>query len=533
MTTLDAIARTILYEGYSLYPYRESSLKNRRRVLFGTLFPSAWASVSDTGDAFEAAAECLLETPPASEDQVTVRVEARFLRFDGEEVCVALPSVSVAGLLAAEVEVAIASSLIGTLKASAVRLGPSAVRLRMAIANHTPAAFDLPRAGAEVYAFGAAHLVAQIEGDGGARFLSLTDPPAAFRTMAAECTQTGLWPVLVGKGAVLASPIILYDQPELAPESVAGDLFDATEIEEILALRVRTLTAAEKEELAKDPRTRDLLERVDRLTAGDLARVHGALRSPRRAAFDVGDAVVLEPRSRADAMDALLDGMTATVLSIEETLEGEQHYCVTIDRDPGRDLGARGFPGHRFFFRESDLARRPERASAGPSILIAGLGNVLMGDDGFGVEVARRLSLGASNDGKLDDVAVVDVGIRGFDLAFALSRAPELAILVDAAARGGAPGTLTVLEPLEVARGAVESMHGVHPVRALELARSLGGVPETIRIVTCEPKVLGTEDEPEMALSAEVAAAVPRAIAIVEELVAEHRARHRSGRDHA
>lgn len=531
MTTLDAIARTILYEGYSLYPYRESSLKNRRRVLFGTLFPSAWASVSDTGDAFEAAAECLLESPAASEGHVAVRVEARFLRFDGDEVCIALPSVSVAELLSAEVEVAIASSLIGTLKASAVRLGPSVVRLRMAIANHTLVPFDLPRAGAEVYAFGAAHLVAQVEGD--ARFLSLTDPPAAFRTMAAECTQTGLWPVLVGTGAVLASPIILYDQPELAPESVAGDLFDATEIEEILALRVRTLTAAEKAELAKDPRTRDLLERVDRLTASDLGRVHGVLRGPRRAEFDVGDAVVLKPRSRADAMDALLDGMTATVLSIEETLEGEQHYCVTIDRDPGRDLGARGFPGHRFFFRESDLVRKAERASAaGPSVLIAGLGNVLMGDDGFGVEVARRLALLSSTSSN-DDVAVVDVGIRGFDLAFALSRAPKLAILVDAAARGRAPGTLTVLEPLDVARGAIESMHGVHPVRALELARSLGGVPETIRIVTCEPKVLGTEDEPQMTLSPEVAAAVPRAIAIVEELVAEHRALHLSGRDHA
>jgi hydrogenase maturation protease len=151
-------------------------------------------------------------------------------------------------------------------------------------------------------------------------------------------------------------------------------------------------------------------------------------------------------------------------------------------------------------------------------VLIAGIGNVFRGDDGFGVEVARRLATRGVPAG----VDVVDFGIRGFDLALALSSgANEAAILVDAAARGGAPGTIYVLAPGETADfGGVET-HGMHPLRALELARALGGLPSFVRVVACEPASLGDEEVPEMRLSPEVASAVEVAITVVDGLLHE------------
>jgi hydrogenase maturation protease len=150
-------------------------------------------------------------------------------------------------------------------------------------------------------------------------------------------------------------------------------------------------------------------------------------------------------------------------------------------------------------------------------VLVAGIGNVLRGDDGFGVEVVRRLVARGAREG----VRFVDFGIRGFDLAYALSSGTEAAILVDATSRGGAPGTLYVLEPHEIGAPDGIDTHGMHPLRSLELARALGGVPRALRVVACEPASFGDEDVPTMGLTQAVDGAVEGAIRLVDELVQE------------
>jgi hydrogenase maturation protease len=155
-------------------------------------------------------------------------------------------------------------------------------------------------------------------------------------------------------------------------------------------------------------------------------------------------------------------------------------------------------------------------------ILIAGVGNIFLGDDAFGVEVARQLAGRPQPAG----VRVSDFGIRGFDLALALLDGWDLVVLMDATPRGGPPGTLYVIEP-ELPAGcektAVEP-HGLEPVKMLQLVHSLGGQPPPLRVVGCEPAEFGTEDDPAMGLSPPVQAAVAQAVVLVEKLVAEWRA---------
>ena len=161
---------------------------------------------------------------------------------------------------------------------------------------------------------------------------------------------------------MLSAPIILYDYPRIAPQS-PGDLFDGTEIDELLTLRILTLTDQEKQEMrAVDARARDLLERTEMLNVGELRRLHGTMHGPAtgqdaRARFRPGDRVRLRPRGSADAFDLLLAGKSATVAAVEQDYEGRFHVGVTVDDDPGKDLGARGSPGHRFFFRPEEVER--------------------------------------------------------------------------------------------------------------------------------------------------------------------------------
>jgi hypothetical protein len=169
----------------------------------------------------------------------------------------------------------------------------------------------------------------------------------------------GLWPALLAPDVVLCSPIILPDFPCVAPES-PGDLFDATEIDEILSLRILTLTDAEKDEVRRlGGRACALLDRTEALGPADLSRLHGALRRHGRRQLRPGDRVVLMPRGRADMFDMALSGKTATVASIEEDLESQAYVAVTVDDDPGQDLGLAGRPGHRFFFRVDEVERLP------------------------------------------------------------------------------------------------------------------------------------------------------------------------------
>jgi hydrogenase maturation protease len=156
-----------------------------------------------------------------------------------------------------------------------------------------------------------------------------------------------------------------------------------------------------------------------------------------------------------------------------------------------------------------------------PRVLVAGIGNIFFGDDSFGVEVVRRLALRPLPEG----VRVVDFGIRGFDLAYALLDEYAGVVLVDAVQRGGPPGTLYVLEPdlgaaeAPLAPEADLSPHGMQPDRVFRLVRELGGKPRNVRIVGCEPATFGSEEDPAMGLSLEVDAVVEVAVHLVEQLV--------------
>ena len=167
----------------------------------------------------------------------------------------------------------------GLIEASATDIAPETTQLTVRILNHTPIAPALERDQALLHSFASTHLMLHAET---ADFVSLTDPPEALRTAAAACQNIGCWPVLVGQAGqtdtLLVSPIILPDYPQIAPES-PGDLFDGCEIDEILTLRILTLTDEEKRQAAAvDDRVRQLLARTEGLARDQLMNLHGALR---------------------------------------------------------------------------------------------------------------------------------------------------------------------------------------------------------------------------------------------------------------
>jgi hydrogenase maturation protease len=237
-----------------------------------------------------------------------------------------------------------------------------------------------------------------------------------------------------------------------------------------------------------------------------------------------GSHVRLRPKPRGDIMDIALAGKTAVIEGIEQDYEGKVHVCVVVDDDPGRDIGLMRQPGHRFFFDAEEVEPLGEEFDGGvaqpakPRILVAGIGNIFLGDDAFGVEVARRLSGRELPQG----VRVIDFGIRGYDLAYALLDGYETTILVDACPRGEPAGTLYVIEPdLEnlggPEQGAVEA-HNMNPLNVLRLAQSMGGPLKRILLVGCEPGTLGPE-EGQMGLSGAIEAAVDDAVKLVEAIV--------------
>jgi hydrogenase maturation protease len=241
-------------------------------------------------------------------------------------------------------------------------------------------------------------------------------------------------------------------------------------------------------------------------------------------ALKTGDRVRLRPHSGGDILDIALCGQIATIESVEQDYEGAQHICVVLDDDPGRDLGMMRQPGHRFFFNPAEIETLPKEEQRGkasttmPRILIAGIGNIFLGDDGFGVEVVRRLA-----DCKLPDaVRVMDFGIRGLDLAYALQDGYETTILVDAYPSGRAPGTVTVVEPdvneAIAAPGNFVEPHSMHPMNVLRMASAMRGPLKRVLLVGCEPETLGG-DEGLMGLSGPVEAAVEEAVNATEALV--------------
>ena len=157
-----------------------------------------------------------------------------------------------------------------------------------------------------------------------------------------------------------------------------------------------------------------------------------------------------------------------------------------------------------------------------PRILIAGIGNIFLGDDGFGSEVARRLSARPLPA----EVRVVDFGIRGFDLAYALLDGYEVTVFIDATPRGGEPGTIYTIEPdlSELQEADAQQMmvetHGMNPMKVLSMVKAMGGEFKRILLVGCEPRTLGPE-EGQMGLSETVEAAVDEAVRVVESLVTD------------
>jgi len=253
-------------------------------------------------------------------------------------------------------------ALRAVLDVAATRLEVGLFRLTVCIENTTDdVAEALDRGRAELAALVSTHTLLTCR-DG--CFVSQVDPPADVAAHARACRSEGVWPVLLGDeqtaSVMLSSPIILPDYPQIAKAS-PGDLFDATEIDEILSLRIRTLSEEEREEaLATDPRAREIVERSEALGEEELLALHGvcALSKREEAAqrvFEPGDAVVLRPRAGGDVLDLALRGEAATVLAREQDVDGRVYYTVTVDADPGRDLGALGQPGHRFFFGADEL----------------------------------------------------------------------------------------------------------------------------------------------------------------------------------
>jgi hydrogenase maturation protease len=188
--------------------------------------------------------------------------------------------------------------------------------------------------------------------------------------------------------------------------------------------------------------------------------------------------------------------------------------AVVLEDDPGRDLAGTRHPTRRYLFTLEEIEPAEDDAGAPPAkrVLVAGIGNVFLGDDGFGVAVAQRLAGLELARG----IEVMDFGIRGLDLAYALSQPYDAAILVDTVATGEAPGSLRIMEP-DPGEGTTPSVdsHRMDPLTVLRLARRLGGLPPRVLLVGCEPLEWAAGESVSMSLSAPVAAAVEKAAQIV------------------
>jgi hydrogenase maturation protease len=343
---LDGIVKAILYEGYLLYPYRPSAVKNRQRFNFGVVYPPAYSEFQDAVDACSMQTECLALGGENTECSVRVR----FLRMVERSVAkLPVPSGDLSAVSpvsfervdrlevngqvfqswqeAAEETIEIApvnlnilrgkpllrsfhlqaqeqtetitdvnASLVGIVTRRKEEVSGSievAVnetssdgvhRLTINISNNTPMHMSgsIDREQALAQALVSAHTILELR-DG--ELISLVDPPEKYRELARACRNVGTWPVLVGeegeRTTMLSSPIILYDYPQIAAES-PGDLFDGAEIDEILSLRILTLTEDEKREMREsDERARQILERTEALPEEHWTKLHGTLRGLR------------------------------------------------------------------------------------------------------------------------------------------------------------------------------------------------------------------------------------------------------------
>ncbi len=390
-----AIADAVLLEGYVLYPYRASSRKNQFRFAFGVLAPERWSAAGGC-EPWWMETQCLLvgdapriqgcvrflqvvrRTVEEARSEGFVMVSAldaggqlkipwdegalREVPFD-----VALVDVSTGVVLPFEIPgghehedvhddgrvigrvVWTRRALRGHISIEAERLDASLWRLTVRVSNVTEGdPIDATREQVIAASCTSTHILLAAR-DGA--FVSLLDPPEHAREAAASCENMRCYPVLAGpegtRDLVLASPIILYDHPQIAPES-PGDFFDASEIDELLALRTSTLTPEEKRAArATDPRAAEIVDRVVALPPEMRERLHGAIRArgPGRPAITAGSRVRLcTGHRRTDAQDLLFVGRTATVEAVMQDVDGQDFFAVTIDDDPAAEL-------HRWYGR--------------------------------------------------------------------------------------------------------------------------------------------------------------------------------------
>jgi hypothetical protein len=354
LTAVNKIAKAVLYEGYMLYPYRPSSVKNQQRWNFGVLCPQSYSEARKGSEAWTMQTECLLEGSSLTGLEVRVRFLQLVARSVGElttplrellpgkspefrfvdrlavngrvyqpwqeaierELCLPVYNVealchrpvqdafsfsaerkfeflSDAGGRIAGVIVRERRAICGSIEVAGERTEDGVFKISVLIRNTTPSeiAPDSTRDEALLSSMASAHTVLGVQ-DG--KFISQIAPPERLGEQAANCKNVGTWPVLVGEegqcDTMLSSPIILYDYPQIAPES-AGDLFDGTEIDEILSLRIMTLTDDEKREMSQsDERARQMLERTETMPVEQLMKLHGVLRGLRP----------VDPRSRRE-----------------------------------------------------------------------------------------------------------------------------------------------------------------------------------------------------------------------------------------
>ena len=446
-----AVADAVLYEGYVLYPYRASATKNQLRWQFGVLVPRAVSEV-DGSERSSIRTECVVD--PGFAPRLAVRIRCLHVQQRSVESAVAdgsgfvaverldvdgtvympwdeavenvvdidsCPLIPLDGaarersfqLPACDDIETMSSSDAGVVVGRVVRRreaiegcvritaewadGPGTfVKVVVVVENMSDwSRLGAPRDEVVRHSLVAVHTMLAVE-DGA--FVSLLDPPADARDAVAGCANDGTFPVLVGAGDVmLSSPIILYDQPEIAPES-PGDLYDATEIDEILALRVLTLTDDEKAEArGTDPRAAAIIDRCDDMPPELWARLHGAIRSVQPDAApdsalepedlpwwdpDVdgsvdpwtdsvriagvlvtrGSPVRLRPSRRADAQDLFVDGLDATVAGVFRDVDGNEHVAVTIDSDPATE--ALEWQGRYLYFHPDEVEPLTEHEAA-------------------------------------------------------------------------------------------------------------------------------------------------------------------------
>jgi hypothetical protein len=411
-----AVADSVLYEGYLLYPYRRSSPKNRIRWQFGVLAPRAWIEargpvpdgMAGSAESWWNRTECLVEAgadtvvelrlrylqparspstadtpgdPGVLDAAIPREVSAEFRpgHLAGFEMVVPIgeKDADVAGLDPAGTE---QGHGVLTLTAARADAPPGLYRIVVRVENGSVIDAAADRPAALRRSLVSTHLLLGVSAG---RFVSLIDPPEWAAPWARECRNVRSFPVLAGPPGsfelVISAPIILDDHPAVAPES-PGDLFDAAEIDEILSLRTLTLTEAEKEEArSTDPRAAEILDRVDAMPPEILGRLHGAVRSlrPRRSrppvggdpqvdtgraeyvavagtALGPGSRVRLRPHRRGtDAQDMFLAGRHATVETVLHDVDGSWFLAVSIDGDPRAEMGAG--PGRLLHFSPDEV----------------------------------------------------------------------------------------------------------------------------------------------------------------------------------